>query len=316
MFSSSRPERSGVERPFFDEPKSPIKGPSTPPRYARLRSGRRAKLLAAQTLFVVVGLCRRRRADRQSRGGAGRCRKRVIEDLLGDGVVRDDVGALDGKRAAVVKALHAALPGHHVDLVQVALMHVARQEDVERLALADVGRAVGRMLDQPALVDLEGGLEDGLLVIVEAVEVPDRALVGHDRRPGILVVAALLLENLLEVLVAHHEGARQRLVIVDVGRRRLDAGRGAAADDRDRCRRRDRDLVGEALSEAEVGGIRHAPRSLAKVLEAWSHWPRMCLNIFLFQTLAITASSGMPLACRNEWKPMMPRPTERSRMAE
>src|ERR1044072_6842901 len=58
-----------------------------------------------------------------------------------------------------------------------------------------------------------------------------------------------------------------------------------------------------------------APRSLAKALEAASHWLRMCLNIFLFHTFAITASIGMLFCCRKEWKPMMPSPTERSRMA-
>ena len=110
--------------------------------------------------------------------------------------------------------------------------------------------------------------------------------------------------------------ARQRLVVVDVGRRRLDAGRGAAADDRDRGGRRDRQLVGEALLDAEVGGVRAGAALLGQRLAtASSHWPRMCLNIFLFHTLAITASSGMLLACRKEWKPITPRPTERSRMA-
>ena len=44
-------------------------------------------------------------------------------------------------------------------------------------------------------------------------------------------------------------------MVVDVGRRRLDAGRGAAADDRDRGGRRDGELVGEAVVEAEVGGV-------------------------------------------------------------
>ena len=59
----------------------------------------------------------------------------------------------------------------------------------------------------------------------------------------------------------------------------------------------------------------HAPRSLASVFEAASQWLRMCLNIFLFHTFAITASSGMLFCCRKEWKPITPRPTERSRMA-
>src|ERR1700722_20977346 len=94
----------------------------------------------------------------------------IAERRGGERLAGDVFGALDGKRAAVIEAFDAALPGHHVDLVQVALMHVGRQEDVERLALADKGRAVGAVLDQPALVDLEGGLEYRLLVVVEAVE--------------------------------------------------------------------------------------------------------------------------------------------------
>ena len=59
-------------------------------------------------------------------------------------------------------------------------------------ALADEGRAVGGVLDQPALVDLEGGLEHRLLVVVEEVEMLHRALADGDRGPGVLVVLALL----------------------------------------------------------------------------------------------------------------------------
>ena len=43
---------------------------------------------------------------------------------------------------------------------------------------------------------------------------------------------------------------------------------------------------------------------------------RMPAKMRLFQTLAMTPSKGMRLACRKEWKPMTPRPTERSRIAE
>ena len=43
---------------------------------------------------------------------------------------------------------------------------------------------------------------------------------------------------------------------------------------------------------------------------------RMCLNIRLFHTLAITLSHGTPCDCRNEWKPITPSPTLRSRIAE
>ena len=60
-----------------------------------------------------------------------------------------------------------------------------------------------------------------------------------------------------------------------------------------------------------------APRSsVAKFLDALSASLRIYLKILLFQTLAITPSSGTRFCCRKEWKPMTPRPTERSRRAE
>ena len=49
--------------------------------------------------------------------------------------------------------------------VEVPFIDVAGQEDIHRLALTDVRGAVGGKLDHPALVDLEGGLEDVLLVL-------------------------------------------------------------------------------------------------------------------------------------------------------
>ena len=58
-----------------------------------------------------------------------------------------------------------------------------------------------------------------------------------------------------------------------------------------------------------------APRSAASLREAASACSRMCRKILLFQTLAMTPSSGMRFFCRKEWKPMTPRPTERSRIA-
>ena len=42
----------------------------------------------------------------------------------------------------------------------------------------------------------------------------------------------------------------------------------------------------------------------------------MCLNRRRFQALAMAPSSGTPMDCRKEWKPIRPSPTERSRMAE
>ena len=52
-----------------------------------------------------------------------------------------------------------------MNLMQVALVHVGRQEHVDRLRLTDIGRAVGRVLDHPALVEFERSVEDRLLVI-------------------------------------------------------------------------------------------------------------------------------------------------------
>ena len=82
-----------------------------------------------------------------------------------------------------------------------------------------------------------------------------RALVDRDRRPGLRVVVARLGEQSGQVLVAHVERARQRFVGEAVGGDRLDAWRGAAADDRDRGGRRDRQLVGEAFHDAELFGV-------------------------------------------------------------
>ena len=51
-------------------------------------------------------------------------------------------------------------------------------------------------------------------------------------------------------------------------------------------------------------------------LHAASAPARMCLNIRMFHTLAMTLSNGTFCDCRNEWNPITPSPTERSRMAE
>src|SRR3954451_17906591 len=59
----------------------------------------------------------------------------------------------------------------------------------------------------------------------------------------------------------------------------------------------------------------HGPRSLASIIDAWSTWLRTCLKIFRFQLLAIAPSNGMLRAWRNEWNPITPRPTLRSRSA-
>ena len=57
------------------------------------------------------------------------------------------------------------------------------------------------------------------------------------------------------------------------------------------------------------------PRSCASIIDAWSTWPRICLKILRFHDLAMAPSNGNPRACRKLWKPITPRPTERSRSA-
>src|SRR6187401_1348690 len=60
----------------------------------------------------------------------------------------------------------------------------------------------------------------------------------------------------------------------------------------------------------------HAPRSCARTIEASLAAAAMCLNIRRLWTLAIGLSKPMFFDCRNEWKPITPIPTERSRLAE
>ena len=58
------------------------------------------------------------------------------------------------------------------------------------------------------------------------------------------------------------------------------------------------------------------PRSCANISEASSALAEMWRNIFRFHALAIALSNPMPFICRNEWKPITPMPTLRSRIAE
>src|SRR3954452_15912645 len=58
------------------------------------------------------------------------------------------------------------------------------------------------------------------------------------------------------------------------------------------------------------------PRSWASIIEASSTWERTWRKILRFQLFAIAPSKGRPRACRKLWKPMTPRPTERSRWHE
>ncbi len=59
----------------------------------------------------------------------------------------------------------------------------------------------------------------------------------------------------------------------------------------------------------------HGPRSSASTRLAASACARICANMRLFHTFAMTPSNGTFCDCRKLWKPITPRPTERSRMA-
>ena len=83
----------------------------------------------------------------------------------------------------------------------------------------------------------------------------DRTFVLQDGAPHRLGVDALFVEQALQIGVLDRERARQGLVGVDVGRDRFDAGRRAAADDRDRGGRGDRQLVAEPLHHAALLGV-------------------------------------------------------------
>ena len=86
---------------------------------------------------------------------------------------------------------------------------------------------------------------------------------------------------------------------------------------RDAGGRRDGELVARnvpATPRSAASG--QAPRSSASARDAASASRRRCLNMRRFAARASALSNGMPLFCRQEWKPIAPSPTERSRMAE
>ena len=185
----------------------------------------------------------------------------MVRSLVGHGF-----GPLDRFGTAIIKAFYALLPCQQMQLVQVALVHVGRQKQVKRLRLADMWRPVGRMFDQPALVDLEGRAEGRFFGFVQVIKMLDRAFVGRDRRPGLVIVLAFFLQQALQMFVAHGEGAAQRLVSETVGRDRFDPRRGATADDGNRRRRRDRHLVRETLHDPVFAGIGAGASFLGQLL--------------------------------------------------
>jgi hypothetical protein len=82
---------------------------------------------------------------------------------------------------------------------QIPFLDIRRDEQIERLRLIDIGRAVRREFQQPALVDLEAGLERVLLFLAQEIEVLDGAAAFEDRVPDILAVLRLLDQQLFEI---------------------------------------------------------------------------------------------------------------------
>ena len=83
----------------------------------------------------------------------------------------------------------------------------------------------------------------------------DAATLFQNRVPDIVRILGLLVEQLFQIRVLDRPRPRQRLVRVDVGRDRLDAGARPAADDRDRRGGCDRHLAREALHHAHLGRV-------------------------------------------------------------
>ena len=119
-------------------------------------------------------------------------------------------------------------------LVQIFLMNIGRQEDVQRLGLVDKLRAITGEINQPTLVKLEGGFEDGFFIIAQEVEMLHRATGGDDIRPNIIRVLPFFAEQLVEMAVTHIKRTRQRFMGKAIARNRLNAGAGATANDGNR----------------------------------------------------------------------------------
>ena len=141
---------------------------------------------------------------------------------------------------------------HH----QIPLVDIGGDKKVQALRLIDERRAVGGEIEQPALVDLEAGLEHALFLRAEEIEVLHAAALFQDRIPHRVGILALPVQQGFEIGVLDREIARQGLVGVDIGRDRFDAGAGAAADDADRSGGRNRHLAGKAFHRPGFRRIR------------------------------------------------------------
>ena len=89
--------------------------------------------------------------------------------------------------------------------MQVTLMDIGWQEQIDRLRLTDIGRAVRRMLDDPALVNLLRGTEHFFFLFGQELKVLDGAFVCGDRTPDVVGVLAFFGKKNLQMLVTHHE---------------------------------------------------------------------------------------------------------------
>ena len=57
--------------------------------------------------------------------------------------------------------------------MEVPFIHITRQEDIERLGLANKRRAICGMLDDPTLINFKRGSESGFLMFVQTGQMLD-----------------------------------------------------------------------------------------------------------------------------------------------
>lgn len=70
-----------------------------------------------------------------------------------DSNLADLVGFSQLVAAAVVKRLQPLLPSHKVAGVQITDQHVGRKEEIDALALVNIGLAISCQFNDPALID-------------------------------------------------------------------------------------------------------------------------------------------------------------------
>jgi hypothetical protein len=159
-------------------------------------------------------------------------------------------------RAQVVGGLQALVPGQAVERVELLAAWIGDVE-VERLRLVDPFLPTRRCLDQPGTVDLEGGSEERLEVVGDAVDPADRAVEIFEVGDHHLVPQAARLQLMHQCCVDHGEVAGHVRFDEQVLVGRLDRLRDTA-NVGDGRRRRDRHGVGVAhtcLPDALAQGI-------------------------------------------------------------